>query len=475
MRPNILMPIMIFMTRYYNSSQLTNRIVSVSQNLFRIFLPALFVMITVFASSCKKEILKIGGDILPEGDFVSIKSIDTLSVFSYTMYDDSARSDLPTISYLGHDYDPYFGSTTAEFVTQIRLNAKWDGQPFTVDSMKFYLHILSVKNGGSGGVNTLSFSEISDQIYVDSAYYPNTPVNLTGFKVTDIVLPALRTDTINDIELNLPGKGLEFGNYLTRDTSKLFYNNNTPDFRSFFKGLYFQLNSTSSDPFLISLSLLSDQTTYYNYFVLFIHDTTGTAKEYSFALDAKNINASFSKFSHDFNTATIGDKMAHINTTYKDTLSYVQSLAGVYTKIALPGLKNIKNDVSFGKITINRARLVVPVHFKPTPANPYITPNVPTQLFLRYRSKSGARYTVPDYSLASTVDVSHNFFDGRLDSTAQVYNFNIPAFVQAYLEDATGNLEPEVEIFEGSGTKNVILNANKNKTPVKFEFTYTKF
>ena len=475
MRPNILMPIMIFMTRYYNSSLHPHRIVSVSQNLFRIFLPALFVIIAVFSSSCEKGLLKIGGDILPNGDFVSIKSIDTLSVFSYTMYDDSSRSDLSSVSYVGHDYDPYFGSTTAGFVTQIRLNAKWDGQPFTVDSMKLFLHILTTKGGsGSDVIHSLSFSEIADQIYVDSAYYPNTPVTPAGFKVTDIVLPALRTDTINDIVLSLPGNGVEFGNYLTRDTTKLFYNNNIPDFRSYFKGLYFEMNSTS-DPFLISLSLLTDQTQYNNYFVLFIHDNTGTSKQYSFILDAKNINASFNKFSHDYSTATLGDKMIHRNTTYKDTLSYLQSLNGVYTRVTLPGLKKIKEDASFGKVAINRARLVVPVHFKPTSSNPYITPNVPLQLFLRYRSKTGTKYIVPDYSLASTVDVTHGFFDGRLDSTAQVYNFNIPAFIQAYLEDATGNVEPEVEIYQGSGTKNVILNANKNKTPVKFEFTYTKF
>jgi hypothetical protein len=82
---------------------------------------------------------------------------------------------------------------------------------------------------------------------------------------------------------------------------------------------------------------------------------------------------------------------------------------------------------------------------------------------------------VSDYSLASSVDLTHSFFDGKLDSVANVYNFNIPAFVQAYLEDATNNVEPELDIFQASGTKNVTLEANKSKTPVKFEFTYTKF
>jgi len=166
---------------------------------------------------------------------------------------------------------------------------------------ELYLHILTVKNGGTGGVNSLSISEISNQLYVDTAYYPNTPIIPGGFNMTDIVLPSMRTDTINDIVLSLPGNGISFGNYLTRDTTKLFYNNNLSDFRSFFKGLHFQLNSTSSDPYLISLSLLYDQTNsvYHNYFVLFTHDSTGTANEYSFILDAKNVNACFNTFSHD--------------------------------------------------------------------------------------------------------------------------------------------------------------------------------
>jgi len=464
---------MIFMTRYYNRSRHSCRIVSVSQNLIKLFRLALILLMAVFASSCEKGILKIGGDILPNGDFVSIKSIDTLSIFSYTMFNDSARSDLPSVSYLGHDYDPSFGSSTAGFVTQIRLSSKWDPVLFTVDSTKLFLHILTTK-GSADVVHSISLYEIADQLYTDTAYYPNTPINTTGFKVSDIVLPTLRADTINDVELSLPGNGVEFGNYLIRDTTKLFYNNNKADFRSYFKGLYFQMNSTS-DPFLISLSLISDQTTYYNYFVLFGHDSTGAAIEYSFDLDAKNTNASFNVFSHDFNTATLGSKMIHRNTTYKDTVSYLQALNGVYTQINLPGLKNIKNDISFGKIAINRARLVVPVYFTATSDHPYISKVVPARLLLRYRSKTGLRYNVPDFSLASTVDTNHDFFDGRLDTVAHVYNFNIPAFVQAYLEDATGNVEPELEIYQGAGTNNAVLGANKGVPTVKFEFTYTKF
>lgn len=475
MKPNILMPTMIFMTRYYNRSRHTNRIVSVSSHLFRILRLTLFALIVSVVSSCQKQVLKIGADILPNSDFVSINSIDTLSIFSYTMSDDSVRTNNPSISYLGQDYDPYFGTTSAGFVSQIRLSARWDGLPFTVDSMKLYLYLLTAKGGGSNVIHSISLYEIADQIYIDSAYYSKTPLNLTLFRITDIDLPVLRTDTINSISLRLPGNGVELGNYLLRDTTKLFHSNTTPDFRSYFKGFYFQMNP-SSEPLLVSLSLLNDPSAYYNFFILYGHDSSGASKEYSFILDAKNTNVSYNRYSHDYSTATLGDKMEHRNTTYRDTLSYLQALNGVYTKVSLPGLEKLKNEGSLGKIAINRARLVVPVKFTKTSTNSYLN-SLPQSLRLRYKTSSGSRFDVPDYLMGgvNTADQTHHFFDGTLDSLANVYNFNIPAFVQAYLEDATGNVKPELEIYQGSGTKNVILKANKNKTPVKFDFAYTKF
>ena len=470
------MPIMIFMTRYYNSPIHPRRIVSVPNNLFTIFLLSLSVMLAVFAGSCKKEVLTSGGDILPSGDFVTLSSIDTLSVFSYTRYTDSTRTDKPSFSYLGQLSDPYFGTTTAGFVSQIRLNSKWDPRPFTVDSMKLVLHVLSNSGAASDAVHTLNISEIDDQIFTDSAYYSISPIRTNGFKMNNIVLPAMRSDTINNIELPLPGNGVELGQWLTRDTTMLFYNNNKPDFRSYFKGFYFQL-TPGSDPFMFSLSLVYNLTTYYNYFVLFIHYDDGTNQQYSFILDAKNLNAAFNVYKHDYTTATLGDKMEHRNTSYIDTLSYLQSLNGVYTKVTLPGLEKIKKDALLGKIAVNKARLVVPVHFTPTGTTPYISTSVPSQLVLRYQAVStGIKYPVTDYLLGyPTPDQTHNFFDGKLDSIAKVYNFNIPAFIQSYLDDATGDVKPELEIYQGPGTRDVILETNKSKTPVKFEFTYTKF
>jgi len=475
------MPIMIFMIRFYNTLRHTHRIISVLKPIKYIFHLSLITLVVVIVSSCEKGILKQGGDLLPNSDFVSISGIDTLHPVSYTRYDDSVRTDNPQITYIGQEISPYFGTTKAGFVTQIRLTPSWDGLPFTVDSMALILHILSVKGVATDATHSISIYEISNQIYTDSAYYSSSPIPLTGFKVANIPLPALRADTINDLELKLPD-GIEFGNYLIRDTTQLFYNNNKPDFRAYFKGLYFQMDP-SSGPLMLSLDLMYDQLKFYNYFVLYGHNDAGVVVAYSFNLDAKNKNAAFNVFSHDFTTATIGDKMAHRNTTYKDTLSYLQSLNGVYTKITLPGLEKIKNDPSFGKIAVNRARLVIPVKFDSQNNTKFISKSLPANLYLRYKASNGTKYTVPDYAMSAS-DINHAFFDGSLDSVNKVYNFNIPAYVQSYLNDATDGLKPEVEVFESSVTqsqgtmethRDVIFEANKSKTPVKFEFTYTKF
>jgi Domain of unknown function (DUF4270) len=472
MKPNILMPIMIFMTRYYHNSKLTRRSASVPHDIFKVLSLTFFAIVAFFVSSCEEKPTMIGSNLLPGSDFVKITSIDTLSARSYTMYDDSVRTDNPSVSYLGQISDPYFGTTTAEFVTQIRMGSAWDDLPFIVDSVKLYLHLLS-STGGSSIKHYLKISEIADPIYTDSAYYSNKKVLTTGYEFPDIEIPVF-ADTVTDIVLTLPPQTLNgpmsFGNYITRDTAKLFYNSTISDFKTFFKGLYFQIEP-SSDPLLISLSLAQPKTlgAYYNYFVLFMSDLAGGTKEFIFVLDATNKNAAYNRFMHNFNTASPDKKIQHINDGYRDTLSYLQYLNGVYTKVVLPGLTSLKNDPTMKNIAVNKAKLTIPVQLD---GNLYKATTVPSSLILRYRSKAGIKYVVPDYNIDNTY---HSFFNGTLDTVANEYNFNIPAFVQGYLEDATGQVEPELEVFQGAGTRNVILKANNSKTPVKFQFTYTKF
>ncbi len=382
------------------------------------------------------------------------------------MYDDLVQTDNPAISYLGHIYDPYFGTTTAEFVTEIRLAYEWDHEPFTIDSVRLFLTFLDVKGVESDAVHTLRISEIAERLYVDSAYYSNKVVPFTGYEVSK-ELPALTPDTVNVVEIDLPD---EFGEYITRDTTKLFYSNTKPDFRSYFNGLHFSITSTA-DPVIVALSLSPPASLrdYKNVLAIYATDDAGDFKQLLFALDASNRNAAYNIFSHDFATADPDKRIEHINDeSYRDTLSYLQYMNGVYTKITFPGLEDLKNNASFDNIGVNKARLTIPVYLD---GDRYIASTVPSQLYLRYSTSDGSKYIVPDYN----IDANHAFFDGKIDTTANTYVFNIASFVQGYLEDEANEVKPELEVFQYAGTRNAIFKANNSKTPVKFELTYTKF
>ena len=56
--------------------------------------------------------------------------------------------------------------------------------------------------------------------------------------------------------------------------------------------------------------------------------------------------------------------MRHINDyNYRDTLTYIQYLNGVYTKIVFPGLDSLKKVFASGHVSINKARIIIPVTY----------------------------------------------------------------------------------------------------------------
>lgn len=460
------MPIMTFMTRYYYSLLHTPGFSSVVPRIFKFLTIILITLGLVSVTSCEEKPTSIGNNLLPAGDFVEIISIDTLSAFSYTVYEDSVRSDNPSISYMGQIYDPYFGTTSTGFVSQIRMFPEWDGLAFTVDSVKLYLRLLQTKGGADPEIlHTIRLSEIAEEIYTDKPYYSNIQVPLTGYEVNNILLPALKADTINNVVINLPNS---FGEYICRDTSMLFYSNSKPDFRSYFRGLYFQIDP-SSDHLITSISLINESTQYYNNAIkIFMSNTDGTKKSYTFSLDAVNKNAAYNIYKHDLSTAEPDKKIKHINDGYRDTLSYIQYLNGVYTKITFPGLEILKQNGNLKNIAINKARLIVPGYFD---GNLYTASKAPSQLLLRYKTNTGDRFIVPDFY----VDQYHIFYNGTIDTTAKEYSFNLATFFQQYLEDAAKGIKPELEMFQGAGTSNIILKTSLGKPPVRFDFTYTRF
>lgn len=474
MRASTLMPTMNFMTRFYRNPILPGRLIS--ENILKALPILLTAGVLFITTACEENPSKIGAGLLPGSDYVTIKS-DSMAVKSYTMYNDSVRSENPAISYLGDIYDPYFGTTTSGFVSQLWLNTNMTNEDFiAVDSVKLYLRLLTVK-GDTISKHTLKMSEISQRIYDSLPYYSNQTVPLTGDE-WNIELPTLRADTINDIVVTIPNT---FGEHLTRDKSMLFMKDSSdkkvilPDFRSYFAGLSFQLDP-SANPVFVSLSVYSvgSTGTPVDYFTVYTHNGVQVSSSYDFLLGARHVTPSFNLFKHDFSTADADKKIQHINDGYADKVSYLQNMNGVYTRIDIPFLKAMKSDPNFKNVAINKARLIIPFVVDTT-KEIIFAKTIPSIVYLRYIINTGYKHykqVVQDY-----LDVGATFYDGKPDTvTSMSYNINLAAYLQKYLNDATDTITPSLELFLLSTSEyNAILAANNNPKRVKFEFTYTKF
>jgi hypothetical protein len=441
------------MTSYYHRSEnISHFLISIFS--FKTFSIILLVSGVLWLSSCEEEPTFIGKGILPSSDFVSVLSSDTFNILSYTEYEYPLRTDAQTAPYIGTYYDPYFGSVTSEFVSQVRLEREWTKGDYNVDSVKLVLRILSV-SGSSGSVKQLRITEVADMLYIDSSYYSNTPVDTTAYGIS-VDLPELRTDTINVVNINLPPS---FGEYLIRDQDKLFYSPSGEDFRNYFKGVYMRVLSVSeSDPLLIGIDVTQAPSLgdYSDYFIVYMHKQDSNSENFSFRflLDPAKRNACYSRVEHNFSAASPDKEFSDIvNQPVLDSLSYVQGMNGVFTKLIIPGLETLS----------------MPVHYD---GEYYSDATLPDNIYLRYYNKSGQKQLIPDYY----IDDYHEYFGGKLDTANNRYKFNISNFIQEYFDDKDGILKPELEVFQSSDEiKNAIFKANDSKSPVRLEMTITKF
>ena len=466
------MRIMNFMTRYYHKPEYKSRFL-----FFHIPLSfKSFIFVGVFFASfgllsCDDKPTMIGGGILPDSDHISIFSTDTFRIISHTNYTYPISTQTVSAPYIGTYSDPYFGSTTCEFVSQIRLRDEFVKGSWAVDEVKLVLRIIS-NHGTNENLKYLRISEISNMLSDDDTYYSDTPVDFTGVGVSAYI-PELRSDTINNIEIYLPNS---FGEYLIRDQDKLFYTTEPgeEDFRNYFKGIHISIPSASaSDPFLLEFDF-SSSSSYSNYFIVHMHDSENPSITYPylFLLDSRKPNVRFAKIGHDFSTASSDKSIENIiNQPVIDSLSYVQGLSGVYTKISIPGLEAIKNDPARKRSAVNKANLIAPVYLDNIT---YTNSEVANILLARYVNAAGKKEVIPNYVADDYGNIT--YFSGVIDTVKCVYQFNLSNFVQDYFSDSLNIIKPEIEIFQStSSIRNAILKTGTSNNPLKFELTLTDY
>lgn len=408
------------------------------------------VLAFLVLTGCEEDPSTIGGSILPQGDFNSTQSTDTLTVRFVSSFTDTVRSVNPYNSYFGSIIDPIFGTTSTGAVSQLWLYSDWPGTGIsTIDSVFFYLNILDVIGEmGEGGV--LNVYEIDEFLHEDSVYYVNRDVPLKSL-LFSMPLAYIPGDTL--IEREIP---VAVGEYMLRDTSMLFLSSGEDDFRTFFKGLYFEYVQPAEDHMV-----RFDLTSGISYINVYYTNGAGDFRGHTFPVNSKCVK--YNRFIHDFSTADPDKKINHINDGIVDSLSYIQNLEGVYTTVTIPGLEQLRGMMP---LSINKARLFIPAYYDELifpEANIF---NVLLQA--RYINSDGVRTIFPDYEL------NPGFFDGQYYSLDHEYRINIANFIQLYLEGVIE--EPAFELYlPYASQSNLILRSNSTAAPLRLEMVFSEY
>ncbi len=461
-------------------------------------LPGLFlipVIVLLALTSCEDDESSIGAGLLPGGDFANFFSTDTFSLSMYTMYEDSVVANPETFFYrMGQAYSPRFGTSRADFVTELNLSSPWPGDGInSIDSVFLILRVRSVSTEESGP-QFIELRENLERLDMEETYWSNRDVD-QGRLLATVGINNIKADTTYRVPLSRA-----FGDYMLRDTSKLFISSTEPDFRSFFKGIWFRMNpfvlwdiedpedpddpeEPEDSPFFISfddpgdpgdpddpppgdnkvipmLMMLESSVPSSSGILVYYTNADGFKREYSFVLSDRVVR--YARYFHDFSTAEEGKEIPHINDFVKDTMVYQQQLFGTFVRIEIPGLDGLKE---FEGGSVNKARLTIPVFID---EDEFTATNLPDRLIFRYTNSEGRRISVPDYF------ISPLFFSGTFSTSSRHYVFNIPAFIQKYLE---GEIEdPVIEIFTTAlNRRNVILKANDASVQPELQVSMTKF
>lgn len=417
----------------------------VSYNTF--FISVLFLGGLFLLSACDDDSTLIGENLQPQNDKFSVNYYDEFPVKVYTGLLDSLRSDETSLAVAGELIDPVFGTTYADFISHVRLSGElvFSDDP-VIDSLIVFLEVAS-SYGDTNSIMEINIHELKKDVYLDSAYYSN--FNQEGLYYENVIGSANYNayDTIIKIHMNNA-----FAEKIIADTNILV---SQDDFIQKVKGLYFTSDIQSGNGVLNSFNLLS----FTSEMVLFFHYPSSDTLYYSFSISQSS--ARINMYSHDFSTADPAYGITHLNDNIEDSVSYVQGLAGAFTKFSFSTLENWRDSLP---IAINKAELVVNLSTD-DPFSSEFTP--PDYLDIRICDDDGNFETIYDLFLG------REYFGGNL--TEGIYTFNITDFVHKYL---TGYYnDPTLYIFVNSDyyrANRAVLNGYNHSGKVEMKMTYTR-
>ncbi|MCS7076252.1 MAG: DUF4270 domain-containing protein [Bacteroidia bacterium] len=229
-------------------------------------------VLTLTFWACQKP-NNTGAVIQPQDDIIKADVIDTFTFQTQSIARDTLRTDEWNYAVIGQYTDTYFGTTTANFYTQVWLTgsnpvfALDNNENYTVlDSIVLFLQYAHYYGDTANTPLQLSIKEITDTLYKEGIYYSySNGKNTTGNNLINNTLAAqpisVRPQKVDSI-INRKDRSKKivlrsilrirlsdnFGQKLLTDNAITPSNfaSSTVFTQNYFKGLAFESNSTSS-------------------------------------------------------------------------------------------------------------------------------------------------------------------------------------------------------------------------------------
>jgi len=430
-----------------------------------LFLPFIITIILFF--SCNKE-NEVGLTVQPASDQPGV--IDTsLGLITYTVIDDSLKTNLSPYLFLGSLNDIETGKTFSSFYSQVLLQTVVTANTFsnatTPDAMVLALGYLSSGIYGNGNrnrsnIHRISVYQISETLSKDSAYSSTRDFTLDKMIGHVDIVPSL-TDSIrvNGIkqapQLRIPldtalgGRFMrELQNYPTNDSLT----------KSFFKGIYV-VDSVDGKGSILTFNASSSL----NKMIIYYTNPVDTSPK-TFDLTLVS-GARSNRIKHEYCLdANVTPQVCNNNLALGQTCTYVQSLSGLKTRIVFPDWKQVFNNET---VSIGKAELVLT-----------IKSGSDADVFKPHLSLVLAS-TTNDGKDTVTADLVNSALGGEYNTTTKQYKLNITRHLQQILNGSVK--DNGLYIASGSFlTSTIRIPTNARRTvlnggsSMKLNITYTR-
>ncbi len=416
------------------------------KNKFKFLLLIPLIGISLIYTSCENEDSVIGLGIIPGSDMMEL-ICDTINVECYTVLDSRISTDERTLATVGSNMDPEFGFTKASFLFQTRTstsNVNFSSVE-TVESIELHLK-YDFHYGDDATAQTLNVYRLKSDFYIDSTYYSDHTLDESEFEfLTSLNLVIPSEDSLLKIELPMTLAD----EFIAADTSH-FEDNDT--FLEFFKGLYITTDDVATDGGIYNFNLYNSESR----MVMFYNDSL----EYEFLINTNS--ATFNMYEHDYSTASARVQAAIADTTMLYDICFIQSLAGLKSKLYFPELEELFDSTN---IAINKAKLIFNLdNYSETVL--LTAPNMAMVTIL----EDGMFDFVTDYK------VNTANFGGAFNSTDNTYSFNLPFHIQ---ELVNGNTDYGLYMFAAENRtkpyRSIIDNNQTDGSGIQLEIYYSKY